>query len=455
MKKRTVTVLKWIGTVIIALALCYMVLLVLASRSLRRAYAALEADGRPMKAEQIIPPMIPDTDNAALVYQSVILQLKSEKAGEKDLFTELGSAADIVLKETTNVEAKAQFRLLSQTPVASEALETLRKGTEKPGCRFDLAYTSAAFVECPHILELRNLSRILCALARQQADDGAHDLAWQTTLCCFRLANAPRDEPLLVTQLVRAALFSLANDTLHALAEKSNPSRQQIEALEGVLRDFEDMDHFVTSLDGERLLMGERAFNLVASEVQTALFGEPGNERFTFGIRKAIAKAVFSSPLFVYDHAAYLRIMRVFTQDATKPFPLPEAATEKTLRQEMRRYHILTGLIVPAVATCSARIRAMNAGARVTRAGLAALKYRQDKGAFPNGLGDLGMGDLPDPFTGKPLIYQATPTGFILYSVGENLTDDNGTTSKKKRLGDIVWYYPENNPPEAEQNAER
>jgi len=443
MKKRTATVLKWVGLIIIALGILYLVLLGTGNRSLRRAYAALEADGRPMKAEQIIPASIPDPDNAALVYQAVVLQLKAEKAGEKDLFTELGAAAITVVKETTNVEVKAQFRQLSQTRAASEALAALQRGTAKPGCRYDRSYSSVASFDNTYIIDLRTLSRILGALALQQAEDGAHATSWQTTLCCLRLANATRNEPLLISQLVRSALFSQANDTVHAIAKLSPPSSQQVEELDGALKDFESTAPFVSALDGERLLLGEWAFNLQAAEVRKGVFGDAGKA----SIRRAIGWGLLSSPLSLYDHAAYLTIMRGYAKTATESYSLEEAKRLEAQIMELHWYNIMTCMLVPALSATKARILSMNADARITRVGLALLKHRQAKGAFPNDLRDLGMGDLLDPFTAKPLIYKVTPSGFILYSVGENLADDKGTASQNKHSGDIVWQYSEKSPP--------
>ena len=63
MNTRTITLLKWIGIASVAIAILYAVLLILANRSLAKAYAALEADGRPMNAAQVIPIEIPDSDN--------------------------------------------------------------------------------------------------------------------------------------------------------------------------------------------------------------------------------------------------------------------------------------------------------------------------------------------------------------------------------------------------------
>ena len=68
-KERMAKALKWAAIVFIALVALYLILLFAANRSLRHAYAALEADGRPMKKEQVIPEKIPDWDNAALVYR--------------------------------------------------------------------------------------------------------------------------------------------------------------------------------------------------------------------------------------------------------------------------------------------------------------------------------------------------------------------------------------------------
>jgi hypothetical protein len=78
---------------------------------------------------------------------------------------------------------------------------------------------------------------------------------------------------------------------------------------------------------------------------------------------------------------------------------------------------------------------------RVTQAGLIALRYRQEKGRYPADLQAMNLNDLLDPFTGKPLIYHATASGFTVYSVGENENDDGGVKSNEadRRLG---WIIP-------------
>jgi len=42
----------------------------------------------------------------------------------------------------------------------------------------------------------------------------------------------------------------------------------------------------------------------------------------------------------------------------------------------------------------------------------------------------LGRKLLPDPFTGKSLIYRQTPDGYKVYSVGDDKKDDGGQLLK-------------------------
>jgi hypothetical protein len=90
----------------------------------------------------------------------------------------------------------------------------------------------------------------------------------------------------------------------------------------------------------------------------------------------------------------------------------------------------------------------MIAQTRVTRAGLAAIRFKQEQGAFPSDLQTLKLANADDPFTGKPLIYRPTDRGFTIYSVGINMVDDGGTKGKNSRSGDEVWRYEERHPAE-------
>ena len=301
MKKRTTNVLKWIGIALITLSVLYTGLLLTSNRDLRSAYAALESDGRPMTPEQVIPAEIPDADNAALVYETVVLLLKAEPAGEEDLFAGLSAAAKAVLAEKTSAESMTHLRALVQNPATLKALAALQEGNAKPGCRYDLDYFSGPDLVCRHVGDLLKLSRILSGLARMQAEEGDDAAAWDTAIASLRFANALQDELLIISQLVRIAQLGQACDTIQYLASVSSPPSRQIAELNRVLADFESMAPLVSAIDGERVLFGEWAFRLpheVLRSMEVQAQGIPSR----FG--QAMAKGVAFSPLFKRDHAA-------------------------------------------------------------------------------------------------------------------------------------------------------
>jgi len=82
---------------------------------------------------------------------------------------------------------------------------------------------------------------------------------------------------------------------------------------------------------------------------------------------------------------------------------------------------------------------------------LAAMRYRADKGIYPDTLTGLQatgyLATLPqDPYSDGPLVYRKSDDGFILYSVGEDFKDNGGKKhqwlSKDKDTDYIYWPVP-------------
>ena len=82
-----------------------------------------------------------------------------------------------------------------------------------------------------------------------------------------------------------------------------------------------------------------------------------------------------------------------------------------------------------------------------TRSALARLSFalaafKAERGRFPAALDELKdeyVKDVPlDLFVDKPLIYRRTDKGYVLYSVGENMTDDGGVEDGETEKDDIA-----------------
>ena len=439
MKGRTVRVLKWAGVAMLVLGIVYAASLWLANRSLQQAYDALQADGRPMRLAEIIPPPVPEPENAALLYQAGILLLKAEGAEEQNLFKQLDDLASKVLDEpSTRVEQ--QFRKLADNNAVSNAMQLVEQATTRPHYRQDLDYSQGAALLLPHLTDMRTITRILCASAQIQSSDGDHNRAWNTAIVAMRVANALEKEPLLISQLVRLAQFRQAADTMQSLAEASPPSEEQEAEIRALLRPFDDIAPYLLALDGERLALGEWAFGLPPSQLrQNALIGESSSPL-------AVALLTSVRPLFRYDHAAYLRVMHAVTRNAEQPYSAEDPMLAETLLNEVPRYCVFTRMLTPAISRVKTRVTIARAQSRILRTGLSVLSYRREHGVFPETLNEAGIEQFTDPFSQRALIYRPMPTGFLVYSVGANMADDGGTTPAKEddqHSGDVVWRYAE------------
>jgi hypothetical protein len=99
------------------------------------------------------------------------------------------------------------------------------------------------------------------------------------------------------------------------------------------------------------------------------------------------------------------------------------------------KWFVPAGMVEPTRRECRARTEM-----RLTRVALELWAYRQDHGTYPQALAELSAGylrDVPvDFFSEKPLIYSRQGSGYLLYSVGQNMVDDGA------RGDDLVVKMP-------------
>jgi hypothetical protein len=425
MRKRTVKILKIIAIVLVVLSLIYAIAVGVSSAKLRRAYADLKKDGRPMKQTDVIPPEVPDTENAALLYEEY-----------------LGGLSDKFLKESIEPDKLAELKQLIEQDAVTQALSVVEQGTQRRSCRFDHDYNAGFNMLLPHLAGLRDLVRILGARSCLEAEAGRPDAAWNYALTQLKFADALRNEPILISFLVRLASISTSCETIQKICKVAPPNAEQYKILESLLSDYEDRTPFVLALDGERLLGGEWAFNLLRNGSAGDLSANINNESGLGEVLMNLYSAF--KPLLIADQAAYMRIMDEYTRFAQQPSPPNDVNTIDRKAEQMRsRLNIVTSMLAPAIGRVNERYWEIIAEMRVTRAGLAVLQEKKTQGAFPQTLVGVKLKNLDDPFSKEPLHYKADGQGFILYSVGPDHKDNSGSPKEKKQKTDwdIVWSY--------------
>jgi hypothetical protein len=108
-------------------------------------------------------------------------------------------------------------------------------------------------------------------------------------------------------------------------------------------------------------------------------------------------------------------------------------------------------MVIPALERACLRLVHAHANVDLARTAIALERYHLANGSYPDSLDSLAPKYIPavphDVILGKPLHYHRDGQGFVLYSIGWNEKDDNGTLGfyddKSKGIdiskGDWVW----------------
>jgi hypothetical protein len=242
---------------------------------------------------------------------------------------------------------------------------------------------------------------------------------------------------VLISTLVRIACDGIAVGQVERWASRARPSAKAIERLERELAGQAESRRKII----EQALVGERCFGM---DIYQNYVLQPGREKLLAAMGEAagplallvriIPKAYFKS-----DMICYIDIMSEYVAAARKPYPegyLLGARIGNELERKIPRYYHVSRLILPALGRVFQAAQKHVAGCESARVGLAALRYKAQRGKLPETLQALApdfIDAVPrDPFDGKPLRYRKDADGFTVYAVGENGKDDGGATVRVK-----------------------
>jgi hypothetical protein len=448
MRKMHKRILIGVGIVVVVLGTLYAVALTKAQARLRRAYAAQEADGRPMLAAEVIPEAIPEAENAAPLFAAAARPLKElAKSFIYDLLDRLQTYARRFVDGSIHPEDLELFKGYMEQDVVNNSLQLFEQGLQRPKCRFMRDYDKGLWVDPlglwvdPHEAgDMRSLLRIRRAKIRLEDEAAAEEVegSWDRVFMQFRLADALRLDPILGSQTTRYGMARTGCRFAQDLCATNPPDARAYQKLQQILLALDDVTPMLRALDGERLLKGEWLFNLPTDKMYEILSqDESGAGNALFRIFFVYVKF---KPRLAADHAAYLEMMLKEAQILQAPY---DPDTRPAFRDLVNKSY-LTKQMRPWVDHAKQWQCRIAAHARITRAGLALLKYKQVQGAYPASLDALDLEGLTDPFSQKPLFYHAEGENFSIYSVGENQQDNQGKPweSKHDEYDDIAWHFP-------------
>lgn len=318
-------------------------------------------------------------------------------------------------------------------------LDAIRALAAQDGPVIALDFSKGPDMELPHLAPLRNLARLLLADTIVALDDGDMQRAIDNFDAIYGLSEAVRDEPVLISQLVRIAIASIGTRGIRMLPE-SGLDPEYADRLIARLGMLDYREQFATGFAGEAMTIEVIFRN---PDFQGSAWQPNWDDPFQAGLAYLYSSPV-AAPIRYNDEATALEFLGEIQALGTLPYyeALPQLEALDRRRENLTWMQPVSRAFLPALARASGAQARHEALLDLAQLGLAIEQFRDATGAFPGSLNEVAglvPGGVPlDPFSGAPYIYRPGANTFLLYSVSHNFVDDGGQFINYLE-GDIVW----------------
>lgn len=378
-------------------------------------------------AVSLAPLVVPDRDNAAFVYQEV---MESGMVGNPT--KEYEQWFETLMKDPAALPVDDPL-FVAYVKGHAAIVARIRHGTELSVCNFRRDWGRPSFAMLlPETQNLRWCATELLLSAHYRAAHGEMGAALQDLLAIHRLADHAGQEPILVSLLVSIALDHLAAHSLEYLLQTYPVTAADIALLDAWRPN-------PSSIRCQRALRMEEAFGL-ASFCQIAI--EDGG----FASLAPVGGPSWPAPLTTIYRVFFLtedlRTYRQFMTRAQNAAIVPHRqrvevwnATTKDLRD--KPVGLVSRLLLPAQEPLNVAIVRADTTQRLAQVAIAMHAYRVEHGDFPQSLSELDAVPLVmrDPYNEEPLRMTRRDDTVVVYSVGPNLTDDQGVKGERDATG--------------------
>ena len=402
--------------------------------------AAAKREDVPMTREDMlrIPP-VENARNAAPLYREV------SDAMQKLPYTAWDSVRPLLLNQATDQDRKQVRWLLEQ---CRKVLEQAEKAALLPDCDFQPDWKQGVTLAFPEYASLRQVVRLFSARAILIGEDNQPQEALRSLLIAARIARHIGQGPC--TASLQTAL-NLENSIERPLIRIVQRYGARMEVLQQAREVEEILD---TPLDIGRALRGDCVLRfqtlarLRSNDSASLTNGFP--PPYPQHASHQVALDAWEVRCIAYWRRLFSRIRQVAGDDeevyrAVKAVNEEEQLALLNEKQRINPSYELNLPLEPDYTETAQQRVFFEAKHRLRRTQLTLFADRIRIGRFPDHLEQLPVPPEVDPFAHQPLHYRKTETGFLLYSVGVNLADDNGD-GVPRSLGsyppDIAITYP-------------
>jgi hypothetical protein len=451
-----------IGLVIAAVGIYILSIVFAPVPSLDSSLSKLKAQGIPTTLEELVPYELPDSENGALVYKEAFAIFdafeQKYKTGDKYPNEYRENWKYLTNKEEylkAPEDKKKEAALIITNDPDLIKMYGLISVASKMRCQFHkrIEYKDGFGLLTSELMQIRGITKILLVKACVESELNLYDESVNSSSLIMKMSNSLENEPCLISQLVRESICIMGVDSLGnngaVLYAKEDINKDCL----NVLCKIDNKNAAKAGFKGEPILAyytcadllnasyGNRFSSLQAlgiftdkpsiGTIHSYLLGYLNPKRFLYG-----------QMIFYFNEMsrAYVVLDKPY-YEGNVVFKNMIDSIAKGPNNDM----ILVNLIFPAIDKFYLRGEETGAYINVASLGIANRLYKIKHGKFVDSLSELApeiLQSIPkDPFSGFDYIYKKEGDGFIIYSLGENMKDDNGKFENIGAKGDfdITW----------------
>ena len=415
-----------------------------AERALNEAVDELRRNGQPVEAADLVGPPVPGADNAAIDLRSAAQSLDTASAAWK-------AFEAIDFDEPPTEASRRSSAAVLETDGARKALALVRQARSRRAADWQIPMQSPLISTLlPDVGEQRKLARLVRAAAEQARLRGDCAAAVEYHRDILGISRAVDRQGLLITHLVALTISGMAVKEIEELAPQLRISEGVASAdgprpatpdqvrmlIAGLLDESPANEGLRRGFRTERVLQLDTALLLADRKLSlSAVMGTTGAGKGAAIDHLPRAMILSDARLMLENATATLAALEKSPdwptyQKSAPPSPLPEGGGTNR--------HFVASLLLPTYENAVRNHFHGLGDRRLAAATLGVRWYASDHGGKPPQtlaeLFPIYLSSIPiDPMVagGKPLRYLPAPHA-LLYSVGDNGTDESGSEAPLK-----------------------
>ncbi len=397
--------------------------------------ARAKAAGLPLSMSQLIQPIPPASQNAALVYARLGNVLKAGPAGTQAVIDSVRATWVVPSQEfaqlhTAVVQSKAAIALAHQAVILPKCVVARDWLTPDP---FDISYAD--------MKPVREAARYLTAQSLVEASEGKPLQAVQNESLCIRVATNAASDKTLLSYVVATAIDNETIQGFQNILYISRGDPTVAQAVEATLGNNWHPRNLVRAFKSECAIQQGTVAYLVRVGPSGLGFLEGSGPSLFAHQRKDFYRKWMDA------NSAYM-LSAITKEVAAISEPYPQATADTLpIRVDMMRpghpEHMVGTILLQVLSGAGTKQAQIRALVDVTRAGAAVLVWAAAHHSIPSDLSQVLKSVPPDPFDLQPLRYRREGAGFVVYSVGPTGKFDGGTPSALPDSSVSLFRYPE------------